>query len=110
MYREGKLDILGLYLNKVEFIPFEEMESMAQPSELRRGIEHIVISSDGGSFSSTELCSQAMGINDDPVKNAEKNYIKRTLEKHRGHRGKTAEELGIDKSTLWRKMKRYNLL
>ena len=36
--------------------------------------------------------------------------IKTALQKHRGHRGRAAQELGIDKSTLWRKMKRYGLL
>ncbi len=36
--------------------------------------------------------------------------IKTALEKYKGHRGKAAAELGIDKSTLWRKMKRYGLL
>ncbi|NLC07617.1 MAG: sigma 54-interacting transcriptional regulator [Syntrophomonadaceae bacterium] len=36
--------------------------------------------------------------------------ISRTLEQFQGHRGKTAQALGINKSTLWRKMKRYGLL
>ncbi len=45
-----------------------------------------------------------------PLKNAEKLMIKATLEKFNGHRGKTAEALGIDKATLWRKMKKYGLL
>ncbi len=36
--------------------------------------------------------------------------IQKALQKHHGHRGKAAAELGIDKSTLWRKMKRYGLL
>ena len=45
-----------------------------------------------------------------PLKYAEKAIINQLLEKYRGHRGKTAEALGIDKSTLWRKMKKYDLL
>jgi propionate catabolism operon transcriptional regulator len=32
-----------------------------------------------------------------------------TLRQQGGHRGKTAAALGIDKSTLWRKMKRYGI-
>jgi len=39
----------------------------------------------------------------------EKIYIHRTLEKNNWNRKKTAEELGIDQSTLWRKVKRYGL-
>ena len=40
---------------------------------------------------------------------AEKSVIENTLNKHKGHRGKTAEELNMDRSTLWRKIKKYNL-
>ncbi len=40
---------------------------------------------------------------------AEKNAIVAALDRHRGHRGKTAEYLKIDKSTLWRKMKKYGI-
>jgi transcriptional regulator with PAS, ATPase and Fis domain len=35
--------------------------------------------------------------------------IRSALERNRGHRGRTAAELGIDPSTLWRKMKRYGI-
>ena len=39
----------------------------------------------------------------------EAQIIIETLHKYRGHRGKTANELGIDKSTLWRKMKKHGI-
>jgi PAS domain S-box-containing protein len=45
-----------------------------------------------------------------PLENAEKQLIESTLIKLGGNRLKTAAELGINKSTLWRKMKKYNLL
>jgi len=45
-----------------------------------------------------------------PLKLAEKVLISSTLKKFDGHRGKTAQALGIDKSTLWRKMKKYELI
>jgi len=45
-----------------------------------------------------------------PLMEAEAAAIVRTLRQHQGHRGKTAATLGIDKSTLWRKMKQYGLL
>jgi PAS domain S-box-containing protein len=42
-----------------------------------------------------------------PLLEAEAATILRTLREHNGHRGHTAAALGIDKSTLWRKMKKY---
>lgn len=45
-----------------------------------------------------------------PLRQAEAEKILETLEKHKGHRGKTAAELGIDKATLWRKMKKLGLV
>jgi len=36
-------------------------------------------------------------------------YIKRALERNAGNRAKTARDLGIDASTLWRKMKKYDI-
>nr|HID59770.1 PAS domain S-box protein [Desulfobacterales bacterium] len=40
---------------------------------------------------------------------SEKDRILETLKQHNWHRGKTAQELNIDRTTLWRKMKKYNL-
>ena len=44
-----------------------------------------------------------------PLLEAEATAILQTLRRHDGHRGKTAKELGIDKTTLWRKMKKYDI-
>ena len=41
--------------------------------------------------------------------NAEKNAILDALQRHNANRGKTADFLGINKSTLWRKMKKYGI-
>lgn len=51
----------------------------------------------------------AANTDDQPLKNAEKILIESTLEKFGGHRAKTAAALGINKATLWRKMKKYQL-
>jgi PAS domain S-box-containing protein len=40
---------------------------------------------------------------------SDRTRILNTLEKHQWNRGKTAKALGIDRSTLWRKMKIYQL-
>ncbi len=43
------------------------------------------------------------------LEQAAKDAIVSALDRHRGHRGKTAVYLNIDKSTLWRKMKKYGI-
>ena len=44
-----------------------------------------------------------------PQDEVEGKRIKETLKLHRGNRKKTAQTLGVDRTTLWRKMKRYNI-
>jgi PAS domain S-box-containing protein len=46
---------------------------------------------------------------DHPFEKAEAEIVKRTLEESRGNRIKAAQELGISRATLWRKIKRYGL-
>jgi transcriptional regulator with PAS, ATPase and Fis domain len=48
--------------------------------------------------------------NKESIKDAEKLHILSILNKYDGNRTKVAHALGIDKSTLWRKMKKYDLL
>ncbi len=43
------------------------------------------------------------------VETDERSRLLQVLAKHNWHRHKTATELGIDRTTLWRKMKKYNL-
>jgi PAS domain S-box-containing protein len=42
-------------------------------------------------------------------KESEMEIIREALKRNLGHRGKTAQELGIDPSTLWRKMKKLGV-
>jgi PAS domain S-box-containing protein len=42
-----------------------------------------------------------------PLGKAEAEIIQKTLEKYGGNRVKTARELGLDRTTLWRKMKKH---
>jgi len=44
-----------------------------------------------------------------PLSNAEASTIWAALHRFDGHRRKTAAHLGIDKTTLWRKMKKYEI-
>ena len=43
------------------------------------------------------------------IPTAEAEMIRKILKKHGGHRQRTADELGISRNTLWRKMKRFGL-
>lgn len=45
----------------------------------------------------------------DPLTMAEAEAIRNALRQNDGHRGRTAAALGIDKSTLWRKMKKFGI-
>ena len=44
-----------------------------------------------------------------PIDRAEAEVIERTLKKYHGNRVKTAKELGLDRTTLWRKIKKHAL-
>jgi PAS domain S-box-containing protein len=46
---------------------------------------------------------------DSTLQQTEADLIRRTLEKNYGHRERTAKQLGIHKTTLWRKLKKYGL-
>ena len=45
-----------------------------------------------------------------PLQSFEKQLIQDTLEKHNGNKILAAKELGLHRSTLWRKMKKYDLI
>ena len=57
-----------------------------------------------------EVMTIAPSKEETPFQKAELEIIEKTLKKHDGNRIKTALELGLDRTTLWRKMKRYDLL
>jgi PAS domain S-box-containing protein len=44
-----------------------------------------------------------------PFERAEAEVLEKTLKKHQGNRINTAQELGISRATLWRKIKRYRI-
>jgi len=44
-----------------------------------------------------------------PLQTAEAEVIRKALERNKGNRLRTARELGINRSTLWRKIKRYGI-
>ncbi|WP_146394424.1 sigma 54-interacting transcriptional regulator [Planctomycetes bacterium CA13] len=82
--------------------------------ELQNIIEHAVVLSRGDQI---ELASLPPDLLVEPTKHveatpftaAEADVIIQTLRQHNGHRGNTAKTLGIDKTTLWRKMKKFRI-
>lgn len=90
--------------------------------ELENVIEHAFVMCDSGMIG-VEHLPEKLIKNQNKVKtsdgitpvesllsNTEKSHIVEVLQKFNGHRGKTAEALNMDKSTLWRKMKKYELI
>ncbi len=44
-----------------------------------------------------------------PLEDSEADAIRRALRRNQGHRARTAEELGISRTTLWRKLDRHDI-
>jgi DNA-binding NtrC family response regulator len=87
--------------------------------ELQNVLERAVIVSDASELLPEHLppltsCWDDGGAEENRQENVsmvemEKTLIARTLESTRGHKGKTAEILGISPASLWRKIKKYGL-
>jgi transcriptional regulator with PAS, ATPase and Fis domain len=56
-----------------------------------------------------ETASASPFKEESPFEEAEAEVIERTLKKCGGDRIKTAKELGIGRTTLWRKIRKYRL-
>jgi DNA-binding NtrC family response regulator len=88
--------------------------------ELRNIVERAVVLSRSSTIEREHLPSELLedvavageptvGVADNPLRESEAATIVRVLRQQAGHRGKAAAMLGIDKSTLWRKMKRLRI-
>jgi DNA-binding NtrC family response regulator len=45
----------------------------------------------------------------DAIEHLEHYYIPQTLSRHSGHKNQTADILGVDRKTLYRKLKKYEI-
>lgn len=52
---------------------------------------------------------ETKSMNENTMDGVEARIIRNTLKKHKGHRGKTAQELGVHVTTLWRKIKKLGI-
>jgi len=87
--------------------------------ELENAIEHAFVLCRGGLIEPRHLPvemvqsgrspGRAGALPEDSIEEMEIRAIRNALEKSGGHRGRAARILGINPSTLWRKMKRYGI-
>jgi PAS domain S-box-containing protein len=75
-----------------------EIQSRHLPSYLKR--KHEV---------SPAAAALSKGEDMSVLENVERDLIVRTLERHKGRTAAAAKELGVHRSTLWRKIKRYGI-
>jgi len=85
--------------------------------ELENMIEHAFVLCRGNVIESEHLPTDLSNTKQEhskpismPLENAEAETIRKILEKYDGNRLKTAQELGINRTTLWRKMKKYGFV
>ena len=88
--------------------------------ELENIIEHAFVMCQGTKIRTADLPNELSPkleitkldeeVNRPPMQVFEKLLIEETLEKHNGNKLLSATELGLHRSTLWRKMKKYGLI
>jgi transcriptional regulator with PAS, ATPase and Fis domain len=112
-------------INNITPAAYNMLENHSWPGnirELENVLEHAFVLCHSSSiqaehlpewFFSQNLNTERRKKNDETsfsLQAAERDVLITTLRKYNGHRGKTARALGMDKSTLWRKMKRFELI
>jgi transcriptional regulator with PAS, ATPase and Fis domain len=113
--REGK-DITGLTHSAMEILLNYDYPGNVR--ELKNIIEHAVILCQGDQISPDFLpahfrgkksVTAARNLDLQTMEEFEKEQILKTLKKHKGKIEKAAEEMGIHRTTLWRKMKKKGI-
>ncbi len=87
--------------------------------ELENTIERAVVLCRGQEIDVADIVSHGISLGVPPsawnggkfetLAGLERNYIKAVLGETNGHKGRTAKVLGIDRKTLWAKLKKYGL-
>jgi len=109
-------------LRRIETISpaaLEAMENYPWPGnvrELRNVIEHAFIIGEGKVLELQDLTPELRGepppgeeLEMGSLRLDERERLRAILNKHKGRKGAAAAELGISRSTLWRKLYQYNL-
>lgn len=81
--------------------------------ELENAIEHAFVMSQGSSILPSHLPDNIRNFinsgSSENNKKSEKDVIYNSLQRHQGNKTKAADELGMHRTTLWRKIKQYNI-
>jgi len=81
--------------------------------ELENKIERALIMSDHNTISVTDLdllnFEYKLTTEEHPLSEIEKNAIERSLFKNNGNISKTAEELGLSRASLYRRLEKYDI-
>jgi len=117
--------VKGIQVNKISEDAMEALLNYDYPGsirELENILEHALIICQGNIIERRHLpislqksvvpgspADAPLEDSDTLEKYTEKKQIVKMLKRHDWHRGKTAKELHMDRTTLWRKMKKYNL-
>jgi DNA-binding NtrC family response regulator len=102
-------------INGFDSTSIKKLEQYSWPGnvrELRNLVEHHVVLADGPELKVDFLPDSTLhkdSLDDDfpTLADLEKRYIKKVMDHFSGNRKMVAEALGIDKSTLWRKLQQY---
>jgi DNA-binding NtrC family response regulator len=94
----------------------EQMEKHAWNGNIREmenRIERAVILCDNNTISAADLDLDLVTIHESkddlPLSDVEKNTIEKVLVKHHYNISKSAEELGLSRAALYRRMEKYNI-
>lgn len=125
--REDLIDLASFLLNKMETkydrtnlsfskTALEQIEKHAWNGNIREmenRIERAVILCEENEITVTDLdledVTEVDGIQETQLSDMEKTAIERTLQKHNNNISKTAEELGLSRAALYRRMDKYEL-
>jgi DNA-binding NtrC family response regulator len=99
---------------------FQRLVSYRWPGnirELEHCIEYLVVTSEGGLITGEDVSRTIWGGSCSPQEGTQqltffdgiKDLIEHALRKHRWNKSLVADELGIDRSTLYRRMKKYGI-
>ncbi|MEM0991680.1 MAG: sigma-54 dependent transcriptional regulator [Bacteroidota bacterium] len=111
-YQKPKLKIDGATIRKLQAYSWQ-----GNIRELRHAVERAVILSDGDLLEITDFILQSLGQEslDDKsldtynLEELERWAIRKVLTKYAGNISKAAEELGLTRATLYRRMEKYDL-
>tara|TARA_R110002020_G_scaffold388160_5_gene598873 strand:+ start:277 stop:1617 length:1341 start_codon:yes stop_codon:yes gene_type:complete len=109
-YSKGSFKLNPDFINKLKSHPFP-----GNVRELQYAIERAIIMSEGTTLGAEDLVFSAIerksasGPKATNLETVEKNTILRVIEKNKGNISKSAKELGITRTALYRRLNKYDL-